>query len=351
MVVSRAHVERRVSECLRSLKRLPVQIDRGLLPMDWQRSLLDHIGALPDSVDPLIWISESYGDVASRIVLQTHLNLALHAISKYGNFARVGFQLPPELSSYTTSMLKLYDEGKLPDPVPGDVLATRDVLAQVMYRLRDALSTIGDPASISNNKLFDPVLQLLMRLPPTSNPVDWLGIHRARQDATEVSDLLLSAVIPNRSLSVGTERQVIRLDRPIAVGRLTGTLERLVLGSTGFRITGSFQLSHDGLRPPDGATGLILLWVGFEQAWDNLGATYIQAMPSPSAFNPGNNATQETLQIAFYPAIQPTASAITLQSSPLTLQLSGTGPQTGAIDADEIFLTEELQITIPLAIR
>jgi hypothetical protein len=322
--------ERQMVARVHALRHLPP--DTWLPQSDLQpdRDLLAGLLNLEDGSDPLEWLKENHGELASRVLLWTTLDrirsivkgmrladLAWYRVSVEGHRHWLAnlLELPEEVDSLR----------KIANTHPTTV--SPELLQSVLQKLRSLRrETSPLPAAWAGSDELIPIQPLLVdlfQLAEATDPLQWIQDERGHLAAIATLAHILDQVRPPHPMLLGPE---IKIEHPLKVylpntrlraEGLSLVLREVALGKTSFTLRLQTRIPERLLRITF-MPGRRIAWEGIDRVVDNLGYHYVVWH---HLYEGGTHwrAYNLSLLLVCYPAIAPAANEITFSSDHMTV--------------------------------
>lgn len=280
------------------------------LPRHDERALLADVVALDEAIDPIDWLAREHKLLAARIALRGLLESCRDlcaCLQRRGMLRTVPplERVPPEVWNFAW----------LQDPPDATSQAVVDALRrlQSVHWTVDTAPLIADPWAQARLRAL---LEQLLSLPDDADPVQWLSeqapLANARETVSRLIEQHKPGIVPWRDIG-----QVVRTYHPRAVlqsGGLRLVIDEVSLGQRGFRLVLHARIPDRRVRALC-AEPLQLHWVGFRRVADNNARRYL---PQHFFGEWGKEFWYQggRLEITFYPAVTPDASALSFTATP-----------------------------------
>lgn len=337
----RAFPRTRLLEQLRAMRHLPPSTELPQPASREQRQLLTDLLRLPEEVDPLQWLQAERGPVIVHIALQQELrSIKLRALG--ARRARsVGVVVPADELAFLGDLPNLPEDAAPFAALDQNAETSPETMHRVLEQLRDARTGSSQTretvvAGRPNQRFAADLLNLSNDIDPLRWVQDERGVYAAAATLWHV----LEACRPARTLLVGSVREVKHpMDVLESSGLVHAVIAEIVFAEGGFSIEAHIHVSTDALPRPSDVEHLTATWEGFDRVVDDRGYSYLRQHSEPRTVGNGGG-TDETLRMAFYPAVAPNATMLTFSSTPGTLEVIGVNSANEPVSLPDVTLGE-----------
>lgn len=286
---------------LASIRKLDTSVYLAEPKDDLYRRLLHGLLGLDDGVSGLHWLEQTRSDIAALIALVLSLQLArrlceigtMNSIQPRGHDTERGARQAAHNKYFAQygDLIQSVERSFVPSSA-GHVIETvervgeYERLVPVLTRMR-RLSHLEAEASPSHSIIdpgLDTLLADLLRLPDSTDPLQWLIVHRRSLTARLTLAHVLATAVPMTDLlncasrGIGVLRSIRPTIRTQSHGRLKVSIRQIDVMEGGFAIKIKARL-----RIPKGwvsSKNTAARWEGFNSVRDSNGGHYIVQMAS-----------------------------------------------------------------------
>lgn len=326
--------ELRSIEQLVSLRHLPPNTWLPKPSFQADNKLVTDLLQVPDESDPLAWLKQNKNDLIAKLLLWTALK-RIRSFIRSANLAdRAGYSTPFDAyEQWMGNLLHIPEDAELFHQLKNTHPATvsSELLRSSFQELHTLRGRNGGKTlrETTNNEIWF-LLDDLFQQPETADPLQRVKDEHNHLAAIETVRYAIARILPPRQMlvgktAIGVVKNTLHPAKRVQAEGVSVELREIAFGQSSFALSLQTRVSSRRFSLPRNLPGKGIWWQGVERVTDDLGHHYLICHRPEEG---GNRRWwfNQSLQLICYPALDPAATEITLNSHQMTFVVVGIMP-------------------------